>query len=80
MLFYITLCFSSFFPIIGACCAQIKDFTLGLTRTSSRQPNVKPFICAQHAPKIGKTYKNTNGEYPNFELSRQFTMRLAHNS
>ncbi|WP_294418739.1 hypothetical protein, partial [Prevotella sp.] len=26
----------------------------GLTRTSSRQPNVKPFICAQHAPIIGK--------------------------
>ena len=37
----------------------LKCFTLGLTRTSSRRPNVKPFICAQHAPTIGKTYKNT---------------------
>ena len=47
------LCFYLFFPLMGACCAQTKGFTLGLTRTSSRQPNVKPFVCAQHAPISG---------------------------
>ena len=44
MLFYITLCFSLFFPIMGACCAQIKGFTLGCRELVLVRPNVKPFI------------------------------------
>ena len=44
---------------MGACCAQIKGFTLGCRELVLVRPNVKPFICAQHAPIIGKTYKNT---------------------
>ena len=44
MLFYITLCFSLFFPIMGACYAQIKGFTLGCRELVLVRPNVKPFI------------------------------------
>ena len=44
MLFYITLCFSLFFPIMGACCAQIKGFTLGRRELVLVRPNVKPFV------------------------------------
>ena len=36
--------FSLFFPIMGACCAQIKDFTLGCRELVLVRPNVKPFI------------------------------------
>ena len=53
LLFYITLCFSLFFPIMGACCAQIKGFTLGCRELVLVRPNVKSFICAQHAPISG---------------------------
>ena len=44
LLFYITLCFSLFFPLMGACCAQIKGFTLGCRELVLVRPNVKPFI------------------------------------
>ena len=44
MLFYITLCFSLFFPLMGACCAQIKGFTLGRRELVLVRPNVKPFV------------------------------------
>jgi len=36
--------FSLFFPIMGACCAQIKGFTLGCREQVLVRPNVKPFI------------------------------------
>ena len=32
------------FPFIGACCAQIKGFTLGCREQVLVRPNVKPFI------------------------------------
>ena len=38
------LCFSLFFPIMGACYAQIKGFTLGCRELVLVRPNVKPFI------------------------------------
>ena len=40
----VRLCFSLFFPIMGACCAQIKGFTLGCRELVLVRPNVKPFI------------------------------------
>ena len=39
-----SLCFSLFFPFMGACCAQIKGFTLGCRELVLVRPNVKPFI------------------------------------
>ena len=36
--------FSLFFPFMGACCAQIKGFTLGCRELVLVRPNVKPFI------------------------------------
>ncbi len=39
-----SLCFEWFFPILGACCAQIKGFTLGCRELVLVRPNVKPFI------------------------------------
>ena len=38
------LCFSLFFPVMGACCAQIKGFTLVRRELVLVRPNVKPFI------------------------------------
>ena len=38
------LCFSLFFPLMGACSAQIKGFTLGRRELVLVRPNVKPFI------------------------------------
>ena len=38
---------------MGACCAQLKGFTLGCRELVLVRPNVKPFSCAQHAPIIG---------------------------
>ena len=32
------------FPFMGACCAQIKGFTLGCRELVLVRPNVKPFI------------------------------------
>ena len=39
-----SLCFLYVFPIMGACCAQIKGFTLGCRELVLVRPNVKPFI------------------------------------
>ena len=39
-----SLCFSLFFPLMGACFAQIKGFTLGCQELVLVRPNVKPFI------------------------------------
>ena len=39
-----SLVFLSVFPIMGACCAQIKGFTLGCRELVLVRPNVKPFI------------------------------------
>ena len=36
--------FSLFFPLMGACCAQIKGFTLGCRELVLVRPNVKPFV------------------------------------
>ncbi|OZT03781.1 hypothetical protein CHL74_08445 [Prevotella sp. 885] len=33
-----------FFPLVGACCAQIKGFALGCREPVLVRPNVKPFI------------------------------------
>ena len=38
------LVFLYVFPIMGACCAQIKGFTLGWRELVLVRPNVKPFI------------------------------------
>ena len=38
------LVFLYVFPIMGACCAQIKGFTLGCRELVLVRPNVKPFI------------------------------------
>ena len=32
------------FPLMGACCAQIKGFTLGCRELVLVRPNVKPFV------------------------------------
>ena len=42
--FHVFLCFYMFFPLMGACCAQIKGFTLGCRELVLVRPNVKPFI------------------------------------
>ena len=38
------LVFLYVFPIMGACCAQIKGFTLGRRELVLVRPNVKPFV------------------------------------
>ena len=38
------LVFLYVFPLMGACCAQIKGFTLGCRELVLVRPNVKPFI------------------------------------
>ena len=38
------VCVLSVFPLIGACCAQIKGFTLGCREQVLVRHNVKPFI------------------------------------
>ena len=40
----VILCFLLVFPFMGACCAQIKGFTLGWRELVLVRPNVKPFI------------------------------------
>ncbi len=38
------LCFYLFFPLMGACCAQIKGFTSGCRELVLVRPNVKSFV------------------------------------
>ena len=42
--FPVFLCFYMFFPLMGACCAQIKGITLGCREPLLVRPNVMPFI------------------------------------
>ena len=35
--YFVALCFSLFFPVMGACLAQIKGFTLGCREHGSRK-------------------------------------------